>query len=174
MSNDKKYQCPECGKNHLEVLRVQAYEKVNIERHPCVCDNKYPVSFERASVDYEEVLSHARLEDDGTFEFHDSYVTYRDLDPQDWDINCQECSDSDEHNKAEPEFEEESCKELPDKEKWSVRCARCIKEYDFAWTEPDRSGKIVVTGFDNFDPAKTFSEPTIKAISPNLGPESEK
>ena len=172
MNTDKKYQCPECGKNHLEVLRVQAYEKVNIEKYPCVCNDQYPVAFERASVDCEEVVSHAWLEDDGTFEFHDSYVNHRDLDTQDWEVHCEDCSDSDEHNDAEPELEEESCKELPDKEKWSVRCARCRKEYEFAWTEPDRRGRIVVAGIDEFDPEKTFPESTVGAGGPTPVPES--
>ena len=162
MKDVTKYKCPECGKNHLEVLREQGYEKTTIERYPCVCDNKYPVAFERALVDYEEIVSHAWLEDDGNFEFHETYVNQEDRAAQPWDVDCRDCWGSDEHD-VEPEYEEECYEELPDWEKWTVRCARCIKEFDFAWTEPERDGKIVVEGFDDFDPDEVLPESAMVA-----------
>ena len=157
-----KFKCsiPNCNCELIEVVRERAYEVINVESYRCICDSVHPIAFQRDSVDYEEVLSHAWLEDDGSVgEFYESYLNYDERDPQRWENFCPDCSD-DKDFEEEAEFEEESRKDLPEKEDWTVRCGgTCRTEYAFGWTEPNRGGKIVVVGIDDFDPSEVYPEP---------------
>jgi len=157
------FKCKECGATELYVEEEYATRDELVDSLPCTCEQQYEFAAQRTHFVITTCCDKMPLNPDHRMgEVEESEELEQVEEEGDYEAQCSECVEN-----AEEEYWQRDVEPLAvdeDSREFYVRCVGCDREIQFGWSHPDRGGRIWPAECSDFNPWKSWPEPTAVQI----------